>query len=142
MFRRIFNRRASSASEANTPDFLQAIGNAMLDGTGHAAGKILLYAEVEQGVISADLLWEDAGQRVRFRFAPEPLKNTLYSYWASSEFAAARWRTFRCVVYQGRFDVHLSYPDKLVPTEDVSDRRPREIKAVFGDMPVDYSSPS
>ena len=119
-----------------TENHLQAIGSAI---TGHPdfVSRAMLYAEVEDGVISADLFFEVA-DGVRFKFAPESLQEEVYAYW-KHERSEHEWRVLRYVVQDGRMSVDLRYPDEIGSGEDLSDRRPRAVAEVFPRLAIDYS---
>jgi len=109
----------------------QEIGNAALAVAQDIKGKLVIYAEVENGVVSADIFYVNYEGIVRFLFCPKPTKMLIYSFWD-------QWKKHPG---KGRFKVNLIYPDKLNKNERVSDRRPLAVKKYFGDMKVDYSRP-
>lgn len=119
------------------------IGQEVLGLADGLAGKLLLYAEVEDGVISADVFYVNQMGVVRFRFAPKPMQKLIYSFWErwKEEPGNRAWRTMSYVIEGGKFKIDLSYPDEVNADEDVSDRRPAVVKKHFGDLKVDYSKP-
>lgn len=119
-------------------DAIQRIALLSREAAHDADGRLLLYAEVEDGVISADLFSQFRGGPVRFRFAPAGLREAIYSDW---EAAKDRWATYALLVENGRFSLSLQYEDSLKHDEALHDRRPRIVRAHFGDTLVDYSSP-
>ncbi len=60
-------------------DVYQQIGRAALGCADDLAGKLLIYAEVEDGVISADLFYMNPSGKLRFRFCRQPMKNLIYT---------------------------------------------------------------
>jgi hypothetical protein len=74
-------------------DFYQRIGRAAVDLTGGKSRKLLLYSEVEDGVISASLFFQKrpivrfmqakSNSIVHFRFVSEELQNLIYEFWES-----------------------------------------------------------
>jgi hypothetical protein len=121
-------------------DAIQHIA-ALLQSAAHdSEGKLLLYSEVEDGMISADIFSKLEGEPVRYRFSPTSLKEAIYSYWESED-ASARWATMALVVEHGRFSIDLQYADSLEADEGLEERRPRIVRTHFGDASVDYSSP-
>jgi hypothetical protein len=45
------------------------------------------------------------------------------------------------VIDEGAFKVELKFPEQVDEDEDLADRRPAAVRAVFGEGVVDYSSP-
>lgn len=121
----------------------QDIGRAALACAESLAGKLLLYAEVEDGVVSADIFFVNHSGVVQFRFCPPPIKALIYSLWESwqKQEGNREWRVMCYVIDGGKFSIDLVYPDQIDAHEDVSDRRPLVVKKHFGDMQVDYSRP-
>jgi hypothetical protein len=92
----------------------QEIGQAALTIAEGRAGKILVYAEVEDGVISCDEFYVDQAGIVQFRFCPTPMKELIYSIRCSgtgfSETAAAIVFPDKCGATElGRLCVLRSY---------------------------------
>ena len=126
-------------------DHYQRIGGAALAACPEAVEKLLLYAEVEDGVSSADLFFQLHGESVvRFRFAPSELRDLVVEFWETGEGPAGpgSWAAFSFVVEGGQFSVNLIYPEQFVADEGLAERRPRAIAACFPGMAVDYSRPS
>ncbi len=124
---------------ARSADPMQEIGRSVLAAAANPDGKVLLYVEAEDGVISADIFSQDRPEAVSFCFAPTDLKAMLYRLWEATP-ERERWATMAFVVEDGRFDCSLGYMSALVSGEDLSDRRPRAVNAVFGDAAVNYGS--
>jgi hypothetical protein len=128
----------------NVDDFYQRIGEAAFDAAPDAAGRLALYAEIEDGAISADLFYVDRPGNVRFRFCPRELSDLIDRFWDAWRQAsgASEWRTMCFVVDEdGTFSVDLKYPDQIDAREGLSDRRPRIVASLFPGMAVDYSRP-
>lgn len=122
----------------------RTIGETALGLAPGLKGKLLVYAEVEDGAISADLIFaQGPGKPLRFRFCPPAMQNTINSLWARWQTVPgnAEWRVMNYVIEEGSFRVDLEYPDEIDEDEDVSDRRPRAIRKYFGEAAVDYSNP-
>jgi hypothetical protein len=123
----------------------QQIGHAAIGVAGDdLAGKLLVYAEVQDGVISADVAYlsrQTGG--VRLRVGPAGLKRIVYEFWQlwREQPQNQEWRVMCYVIDDGRFGVDLTYPDDLSADEGVSDRRPRAIRKYFGTTRVDYVRP-
>ncbi len=130
------------SGEPVSQDILQEIGSELLSAAHDPVGKILLYAEVEDGVISADIFSQKDAGPVRFRFAPQALKGLIYRFWQAADPSKGQWATMSYVIEDERFNLSFEYPDVLKPNEDLADRRPRVVLAHFGDARVDYSVPN
>jgi hypothetical protein len=146
MLSKFFKPKAAQSaldSDMSIPadDPMQMIGRAALEAAHDADGKVLLYAEVLDGVVSADIFSRRDGEKVRFRFAPSSLKSAIYEFWEAEVDSAKRWSTMSVIIDSGRFYTSFEYSESLVPGEELHDRRPRVVRAHFGDASVDYSSP-
>jgi len=125
-------------------DHYQRIGQEALAVCGGLSSKLLLYAEVEDGAISADLFFQrPAEQLVRFRFAPEALRESIYKFWESGEnnITPRSWAAMRFVVLGGQFTVDLTYPEQLNSDEGLPERRPLVVAECFPGLRIDYSKP-
>jgi hypothetical protein len=124
--------------------FYQEIGQAALALAEGLAGKLVIYAEAEDGVIAADLFYVTKDSVVRFRFCPPPMRDLIYRFWEhwKAQPGNREWRAMAYVVDGGKFSIDLTYPDQVDPQEDISDRRPAIVRRYFADMKVDYSKPN
>jgi len=139
-----FLSRKKEQGVAHQADAYQRIAQEMINSCGMSPSKALLYAEVEDGVISADLFFQQSAKGVvRFRFAPEPLRSHIYRFWEDGEekVAPRSWVTLLFLVEGGRFSSELTYPDQLNSNEGLEDRRPRVIAEYFPGLQIDYSKP-
>ncbi len=120
------------------------IGRAALSLAEGLAGKLLVYAEIEDGVVSADVFYTNQDGIVRFRFGPEPMQALIYAFWGQwkSEPGNREWRTMSYVIDNGKFKVDFVYPDQINADEDISLRRPEAVKKHFGNVKVDYTKPN
>ena len=106
--------------------------------------RLLVYAEVEDGVVSADVFYVDVlSKTVRFRFCSDSLQGLLQSLWEEWQAHPGNreWRAICYVLDGGEFTIDLVYPDQVNHNEDVADRRPRAVTKYFGNTTVDYSRP-
>jgi hypothetical protein len=111
---------------------------------GDLAGKLIVYAEAQDGVISADVVYASRQTGgVRLRLGPASLKRAVYDFWDlwRQDPRNREWRVMCYVIDDGRFSIDLSYPDDLEPGEYLSDRRPRAVEKYFGAVQVDYVRP-
>ena len=71
------------------------------------------------------------------------LDAVLEAYWdaCGREDPARAWRVITYVIDEGAFKVELKFPEQVDEDEDLADRRPAAVRAVFGEGVVDYSSP-
>jgi hypothetical protein len=126
-----------------TSDPIEQIAATALSEVGTSEGKVLLYAEVEDGVISADLFHQrNAASPVLFRFASEHLRELAYRSWVAGaqHVVPQAWQCASLSLSGGSFSLELVYPNQLAPCEDLSDRRPRAVAAHFPGARVDYSA--
>jgi hypothetical protein len=123
----------------------EEIGRAAVDVAGaDLAGRLLVYAEVEDGVIAADVAYLSAqAGAVRLRAAPAGLRRTVYEFWElwREQPQNREWRVMAYVIDGGRFSIDLSYPDALTADEGLSDRRPRALRKYFGEARIEYFRP-
>jgi hypothetical protein len=145
MLSKLFGQRLKLQSQidndnGDASDVIQRIGTAAIAAAHDSNGKILLYAEVEDDAISADLFSQSSEGPVRFRHAPPDLKALVYQFWETFP-VNERWATMTYSIDGGRFDCSFRYPDALSPDEDLAERRPRVVDDYFGKTAVDYSSP-
>jgi len=114
-----------------------------LEAAGEPVDRLLLYAEVEDGVVSADLFYRTSDKPVRFRYGPTQMVEVVYALWQTWKDTPgnSEWRVLSYAINNGTLSFELAYPDRLQPNEDISDRRPLAVKRVFGDSDVDYSRP-
>lgn len=123
--------------------FYQRIGGSAIAEAEGLAGRLLLYAEVEDGAISADMFYVEEAGGVRFRFCSEELRDLVYSFWQAWQLEPGfqEWRTLAYVIDGGKFSVDLKYPEEIDEDEGTHERRPAIVEAYFGGMEVDYSRP-
>jgi hypothetical protein len=122
----------------------QDIGREAIAFAEGLSGRLLIYAEVEDGALSADLFYVNSSVgSVRFRFCSKQIQKLILDLWRVwQEYPGNReWRVMCYLIDGGRFSIDLSYSDQINEDEDVSDRRPAAIEKYFGDAKVDYSSP-
>ena len=122
----------------------QEIGLQAVEFADDLAGRLLVYAEVEEGVISADMFYVSGpAGTVRFRECPPTMLDLIEELWARwKELPGNReWRVLAYVIDGERFSIDLTYPDQIDEDQDVADRRPVAVKKYFGDAKVNYSEP-
>lgn len=119
------------------------IGRAALAESGDGTGRLLVYAEVEDGTISCDIFYEPVSGQLRFRFASSSLQSLVYRFWDQGRLTGdGEWRVMSYFVNGSKFSMDLTYPEQLVDGEDTQDRRPLAVGRHFGDLPIDYSGAS
>jgi len=122
----------------------QRIGQEALAAANDCAGKLMVYAEVQDGVVAADMVYSRASSdSLRFRFCRSPIKDTVYALWQRwrEQPGNTAWWGMSFVMDNGRFKIHFTYPDQIDENQDVGDRRSVAIRQYFGDSEVDYSAP-
>jgi len=124
-------------------DYYQRIGQAATTECA-SADKILLYSEVEDGVVSADLFFTFRGDElVRFRFGSLSLQDLIVELWENGdrELSPRSWLALKFTVVDGKFDAKFTYPDQIDSEEDLSERRPIVVESCFPGLKIDYSKP-
>lgn len=121
-------------------DLYQEIGREAVRVAGKdLAGRLLLYAEAEDGVYYADLLYKNRKGDVRLVLGEDRLGELVYELWErwKHEPGNEAWRVMAYVVDKdGRLTIDLTYPEDVDEEEDETDRRPRAVKKYFGDVRV------
>lgn len=126
-------------------ELYQTIGHLAMASAPAMNGKVLVYAEVEEGVVESGMFYEQgANRKVVFRFCPNELENALYELWERwQEVPGNRpWFGMAYLVRDGRMQIDLTYPDELIENEGTPQRRPRLVKKYFGEVEVDFSKPN
>ncbi len=103
--------------------------------------RLLLWAEVAQGAHSVYLYYEDGTGRVRQKFAPFELGETVYDFWIAwkAQPQQREWRVMEYIINNGKFSIDFVYPDQLGPDEDEHDLVEPAIERIFGKIAIDYS---
>lgn len=121
-------------------DLFQEVGREAVAVAGDdLGGMLLVYAEVEDRVISADLLYKNRKGDVQLVLGPSPLDDIVYELWErwKAEPGNQEWRVMSYIVDKGgKLTIDLIYPDDVDEEEDVTDRRPRAVKKYFGDVKI------
>ena len=127
-------------SSTSVEDLFQEVGREAVAVAGDdLGGMLLVYAEVEDRVISADLLYKNRKGDVQLVLGPSPLDDIVYELWErwKAEPGNEEWRVMSYIVDKaGKLTIDLIYPDDVDEEEDVTDRRPRAVKKYFGDVKV------
>ena len=129
---------------ADIESLYHAIGQEALASAPDIGGRLLVYAEVQDGVVSADLFYVQSPKRpIRFRFCTPAMRDLIVSLWEKWQGVPGNreWRVMCYVIDGGKFNIDLTYPDQLNEDEGLPDRRPHAIRRYFGEVSVDYSSP-
>lgn len=123
--------------------YYQSIGQLAVDSVGEISGKLMVYAEAEDGVISASIFYLDPVGIVKFKFGPEDLQDEIYSFWEEWKSSTERteWRVMAYVVENGKLKINLVYPEQIDEDDSRIQRRTAIVKQHFGDGPIDYSQP-
>lgn len=125
----------------------QEIGRLALEAADESATKLLVYAEMDADGLTADLFFDDpeAPDDIRYRLCPPMLESIIEAHWDAARQLDPKgeWATMSYVIEDGGFRVTLQYPEEIDEheDEDISDRRPAAVAAVFGPGLVDYSRP-
>jgi hypothetical protein len=130
-------------STKSVEDLIQEIGQEAVAVAGdELAGKLLVYAEVEDGVISADLLYKNREGKVRLELGPSPLGDLVYEFWQQWKVQPGNeeWRVMSYVVDgDGKLTIDLTYPEDVDEEDD--EGRDRAVKKYFGNVKLDFDDP-
>lgn len=130
--------------QATLEDFYQKIGAEALSWAEDYSGRMLVYAELDDGVISATLLYENGTPgEATFKFCPSDLQEIIISFWESWNDVAGNkiWKSMVYLIESDDFSIDLIYPDQIDPNETAMDRRTRIFKTYFPSSRIDYSDP-
>ncbi len=118
-------------------------GEAVATAGDDLAGRLLVYAEVEDGVISVSMFSATEGDVVRFRLGSRSLQDLVYALWEvwQQQPGNSEWRIMCYIVDETKFRVALTYPDQISEGQDRAARRRAAVEKYFGDAKVDYSRP-
>jgi hypothetical protein len=132
-------------SATSVEDLFQEIGREAVAVAGDdLSGRLLVYAEVEDRVISTNLLYKNREGDVRLVLGPRPLDDLVYELWQQwkAKPGNEEWRVMSYLVdADGKLTIDLTYPDDVDVDEDVSDRRPRAVMRYFGDVKLVFHDP-
>jgi hypothetical protein len=139
-------------SAMSVEDLFQEIGREAVAIAGDdLAGRLLVYAEVEDRVISADVLYKNREGDVRLVLGPSPLDDLVYELWQrwKAESGYKEWRVMSYIVddvdvdnvdKNAKMTIDLTYPEDVDVEEDI-DLRERAVKKYFGDVKIIYPDP-
>jgi hypothetical protein len=97
--------------------------------------KLLIYAEVAEDWISADIIFRaSAESTVWLVFCPPDMRDRITQLWQLSKAAEGHeWRVMMFAIDgSGRFAIDFQYPADIDADEHVSRRRPRAVERFFG----------
>jgi hypothetical protein len=123
----------------------QDVGSEALCIADDLEGKLLVYAEIEDGAISSCMLYEKGEQCIpTFKFCSPSLKEFLIALWERwNEIPENKeWRAVAYLISDGDFTIDFTYPEQLDADETLQQRRPNVFSRYFGDATIDYSNPS
>lgn len=125
-------------------DTLQNIGSLLLEACPPNTVKSLLYAELDDGVVSPSLFFQNKTGEVHFRFASEALTDVLYELWENgfNLIKPRSWTAIEYIVDDGTLKIDLTYKDQFLDNEDLPERRPRVVSKHFGSVDVNYKNPN
>jgi hypothetical protein len=124
-------------------DFLQLVGHALQQQCPPNIDGALLYAEVEDGVISASVFFTAAPNLLAFRYASDSLEDLVYEFWEKGQDGVLP-RSWSAIEYQlsgKKLDVGFAYSDQFYKNEGQHDRRPRVVARRYPGFAVDFSNP-
>lgn len=122
----------------------QSIGRLALQNAPNLCGKLLVYAEVQEGVIESGMFYERGADRVvTFRYCTEELEGLLYDLWELWQTIPGNspWFSLAYFVRNAKLQIDLSYPEHVNLKEGLLSRRPQVVEKYFGRVTVDYLMP-
>jgi hypothetical protein len=128
-----------------TPDIerlYQSIGAELRSVPGEPFDGIALYAEGEDGVMSANVFYAVPGaKKIVYRFGSRQLTDLLFQLWEKwgSVPGQEPWRALLYTVKGHKFDIKLTYAEDFDEEQEEVERRLIAVQAVLGKYPVDYS---
>jgi hypothetical protein len=128
-----------------TPDIerlYQSIGAELLSVPREPVDGIALYAEGEDGVMSADVFYlVSGGKKLIYRFGGDDLTDLLFELWEKWAAIPGQepWRALLYTVKNQKFDIKLTYIGDFDANQAEAQRRLSAVQAVLGDYPPDYS---
>jgi len=124
-------------------DYLQLIGHALQAQCPSEAEHLLLYAEVEEGVIGCSVFFSASPGVLVFRYASDELENLVYDLWEAGQdgLPPKSWAAIEYMLAGKKLDVSLSYPEQFKQNEGQHERRPRVVARHFPGFHVDFSQP-
>lgn len=129
--------------------YFQEIGRLALEAAAEDAGKLLVYAELADGELDADIFFQDPdSDLIQYRLAPPMLAAVIEAFhaaWSAAD-PERTWRAMAFVIEDEGFRLDLTYGSEIEALEDeaeddISHRRPAKVREVFGEAMVDYSRP-
>src|SRR5579872_4896063 len=99
----------------------QEIGQVAAAAADGLTEKLLVYAEVKDGVISADIFSLSPSGTVQLRFAPENLLELIHAFWTQWQEQPDHheWRAMSYVLTGDSFSIDLTYPDEMETDGDI-----------------------
>lgn len=124
--------------------YYQEIGQLALTVASETANKIMVYAEIEDGLVSSDIFYSEPGaETVEFRLSPPVLEEVIQALWdvTRQDDPEKAWQMMTYVIENESFKVELKTIEQLDEHADLAELRPAAVAEHFGDRIVDYSNP-
>lgn len=131
-------------NQTMSEEFYQKIGSEALSWVEDYGGKMLVYAELDDGFIAASMVYESKTPgEATFKFCPSELQDVITSFWENWNKTAGNktWKVLIYLINSDDFSIDLIYPDQIDPNETATDRRTRIFKSHFPSSRIDYSDP-
>lgn len=120
----------------------QSIGAELVSVPQEPFESIVLYAEVEDGVLSANVFYAVPGaDKIIYRVGTGALEDLVYELWEKwgSLPGQEPWRALLYTAHGGKFRIEMTYADQFDEKLGEAERRLRAIQPVLGKREVDYS---
>ena len=122
---------------------IQLVGTALQAQCPRDVRKVLLYAEIEEGVVAASVFFETATNGLQFRYASDELERLTYEFWevGSGSILPKSWRAIEYALVGQKLTVDLTYREEFKANEGEHERRPKVIARQFPGLNPNFSNP-
>ena len=123
--------------------FYERIAGELLNCRAPGGGRVLAYAEIEEGVSAVSVFFEKTdGKGIVYVDSTRPLRNAIVDFWSAWRKTPGNqeWRAMTFCLDGKKFKVDLVYPQDVPDEEDTLDRRDRVLSKYFPGQEVDYSA--
>lgn len=120
----------------------QSIGAELASVPSEEFDRMVLYAEGEDGVMSADVYYVvPQGKELIYLFGGDTLTSLLFELWErwSAVPGQEPWRALLYSVRDRKFEIKLTYAGDFEANRDAEERRLAAVRPILGPYPANYS---